>query len=147
MKSLKVMLLATWCVLGFVASDALAVDRPYTMGSVWTVTLVRIKPGMDNVYIGDLAQNWKRVMDEAKKQNLILSYKVLDSAPTSKDEWNMLLLVEFKNWGAFDTPPESMDAIAEKMVGPEKQQLESLVKRGEVREILGIRNMQEIVFK
>ena len=59
----------------------------------------------------------------------------------------LLLLVEFKNWGAFDTPPDAMDAIAEKMVGPEKQQLESLVKRGDVREIVGIRNMQEIVFK
>ena len=147
MKSLKLILVTTWCALGLLASSAFAIDRAYTMGSVWTVTLVRIKPGMDNAYISDLAQNWKRVMDEAKKQNLILSYKVLDSAPTSKDEWNMLLLVEFKNWGAFDTPPETFDTIAEKMVGPEKQQLEALVKRGDVREILGTRNMQEIVFK
>ena len=147
MKSLKLILLTTWCALGFLASNAFAVDRPYTMGSVWTITLVRIKPGMDNVYLSDLAQNWRRVMDEAKKQNLILSYKVFDSAPTNKDEWNMMLLVEFKNWGAFDTPPESFDAIAEKMVGPEKQQLEALVKRGDVREIQAIRNMQEVVFK
>ena len=135
------------CAAAMMVTEASAIDRPFTLGSVWTVTLVRVKPGMDVPYLRDLAANWKHVMDEAQKQQLILSYKILDGNPVGKDEWNLMLLVEQKNWGAFDVPPEKFDAIAEKMVGPEKAQMESLIKRGDMREIVAVRNFQEINFK
>lgn len=135
------------CAAAMMVTGASAADRPFTLGSVWTVTLVRVKPGMDLPYLRDLAANWKHVMDEAQKQQLILSYKILDGNPIGRDEWNLMLLVEQKNWGAFDTPPEKFDAIAEKMVGPEKAQMESLIKRGDMREIVAVRNFQEINFK
>jgi len=102
---------------------------------------------MDQQYLTDLAGTFKRTLDEARRQNLILSYKVLDGGSANKDDWNLLILVEQKNWALFDTPPETFDAIAEKMVGPEKQQLELLVKRSDMREIVGTKNLQEIIFK
>jgi hypothetical protein len=145
MKNLKALVVA--CVIGLTAGTAVAADRPYTMGSVWTLTLVRVKPGMDQQYLTDLAGSWKRAMDEAKKQDLVVSYKILDGPSANKDDWNLIILVESKAWSTFDTPPEKFDAIAEKMVGPEKQQMEQLVKRSDVREIVGIKNLQEIVFK
>ena len=147
MKNLKVFAVASLAALCLVAEASWAADRPYTMGSVWTVTLVRVKYGMDQQYLTDLAGNWKRVMDEAKKQNLVVSYKILDGNSANKDDWNLIILVELKSWAAHDTPPETFDAIAEKMVGTEKQQLEMLVKRSDVREIVGNKNFQEIVFK
>ena len=94
-----------------------------------------------------LRVNWKRVMDEAKDQQLIVSYKILDGNLPGKDEWNMMLLVEQKNWGAFDGAAGKFDAIAEKMVGPEKAQMESMIKRSDMREIVGVRNFQEVNFK
>jgi hypothetical protein len=117
------------------------------MGSVWTVTLVRVKYGMDQQYLTDLSGAFKRSLDEARKQNLILSYKVLDGVSSNGNDWNLMILTEQKNWSLFDTPPETFDAIAEKMVGPEKQQLELLVKRSDIREIVGIKNLQEVIFK
>ena len=135
------------CAAAMMASTAFAADRPFSLGSVWTVTLVRVKPGMDVTYLRDLATNWKRVMDEARDQQLIISYKILDGNLPGKDEWNMMLLVEQKNWGAFDGADGKFDAIAEKMVGPEKAQMESMIKRSDMREIVGVRNFQEVNFK
>jgi hypothetical protein len=135
------------CLTALATTAAFAADRPFAPGSVWTVTFVRVKPGMDVTYLRDLAANWKRVMDEARKQQLIVSYKILDGNLPGKDEWNMMLLVEQKNWAAFDGAGDKFDAIAESMVGPEKAQMESMIKRSDMREIVGVRNFQEINFK
>jgi hypothetical protein len=147
MNFFKMLVAASLCAFCLTAGPSWAVDRPYTMGSVWSVTLVRVKYGMDQQYLTDLAGTWKRVLDEARKQNLVLSYKVLDGGSSNKDDWNLMLLVEQKSWALFDTPPERFDAIMDKMVGPEKQQMELLVKRSDMREIVGTKNLQEILFK
>ena len=146
MKNFKVLAIAALCCVGFTAASW-AADRPYTMGSVWTLTLVRVKAGMDQQYLTDLAATWKKAMDEAKKQDLVLSYKILDGNSANKDDWNLIILVEQKAWAGFDTPPERFDAIVEKLVGGEKQQTEMLIKRSDVREIVGTKNLQEIIFK
>jgi len=147
MNHVKALAISMLCAAAFGTSLGFAADKPYAQGSVWTVTFVKVKPGMDAVYLRDLAANWKRVMDEARKQQLIVSYKILDGNPPGRDDWNMMLLVETKNWAAFDGADDKFEAIAEKLVGPEKTQLESLMKRGEVREIVGVRNFQEMTFK
>jgi hypothetical protein len=59
----------------------------------------------------------------------------------------MMLLVEQKNWAAFDGADDKFDAILEKLIGPDKKQVELMVKRSDVREIVGTRNLQEIIFK
>jgi hypothetical protein len=146
MKSIKTFLVAMLCVAGFAASSSWAVERPYTQGSVWTVTFVRVKPGMDLTYLRDLASGWKQVMEAARNQKLILSYKVLEGNLTGRDDWNLMLLVESKNWAAFDGADDRFDAIVEKMVGPEKQQMEQMIKRSDMREIVGVKNLQEIRF-
>ena len=147
MRSIRMLVTALCCAAALAATAATAADRPYTMGSVWTVTMVRVKYGMDSTYLADLAANWRRVMDAAKKQNLVVSYKILDGNAASRDDWNMLLLVESKNWAAFDGADEKFDALVENMIGPEKAQMEQLVKRSDMREIVGVRNFQEVIFK
>jgi hypothetical protein len=135
------------CATCLVARAAWAADRPYTQGPVWTVTFVKVKPGMGAQYLGDLAQNWKQVMDEARKQQMIVSYKILGGNAGNRDDWDLMLLVELKNWAAFDGADDKFNAIVEKLIGPDKKQVEMTVKRSEVREIVGTRNLQEIVFK
>ena len=147
MRSIRMLVTALCCAAALAATAATAADRPYTLGSVWTVTMVRVKYGMDSTYLADLAANWRRVMDAAKKQNLVVSYKILDGTGASRDDWSMLLLVESKNWAAFDGADEKFDALVESMIGPEKAQMEQLVKRSDMREIVGVRNFQEVIFK
>jgi hypothetical protein len=136
------MLCSTWLAAG----AAWAAERPYSDGSVWTVTFVRVKPGMNLVYLRDLANNWKRVMDEARKQQLIISYKIFDGDPSATD-WNLMLMVEMKNWGAFDGAEDKFDAIVEKLVGPEDKQTEMMVKRSDVRELIGVKHLQELILR
>ena len=124
-----------------------AAERPYTQGTVWTVTMVRVKYGMESTYLADLAANWRRVMDAAKKQDLVVSYRILSGNAASRGDWNMLLMVETKNWAAFDGADDRFDAIVENMIGPEKAQMEQLVKRSEMREIVGVRTFQEVNFR
>jgi len=147
MKSFKSLVVLMLCSACLIAGVAWAADRPYTQGSVWTVTFVRVKPGMSSQYLADLAQTWKQVMDEARKQQMIVSYKILGGNPGNRDDWDLMLLVEQKNWAAFDGADDKFDAIVEKLVGPDKKQVEMMVKRSEVREILGTRNLREIIFK
>lgn len=147
MTNFKAFAIAALCSVGLTAAASWAADRPYTMGSVWTLTLVRVKAGMDQQYLTDLAGSWKKAMDEAKNQDLVLSYKILDGNSANKDDWNLIILVEQRAWAGFDTPPEKFDAIVEKVIGPQKQQVEMLIKRSDVREIVGTKNLQEIIFK
>jgi len=147
MSYLKTFAVSLLCVACLAAGAAWAADRPYTQGSVWTVTFVRVKPGLNSQYLGDLASTWKRVMDEARKQQLIVSYKILGGNPGNREDWDLMLLVESKNWAAFDGADDKFGAIVEKLVGPDKKQVEIMAKRSDVREILGTRNLQEIIFK
>lgn len=129
------------------AQAALAQDKPYKEGTVWGVTFIRVKPGMFDVYMRDLASQRKALMDEAKKQGLIVSEKMLSGSAAGRDDWDLMLMVEYKNWAAFDGLSDKFDALALKIVGSEEKQLQSMIKRTEVREILGDKTLQEITFK
>ncbi len=126
---------------------AQSTDKPWTEGSVWTVTLVKTKTGLGDTYLRDLSQNWRRLMDAAVKDGLILSYKVLAGSASNKDDWDLLLLTESKNWASFDNSSQKWDALATGLIGPEDKQVQMTVKRGEAREILGDKVLQEIKFK
>jgi hypothetical protein len=131
----------------FAAQPALAQDKPYKEGTVWGVSFIKVKPGMFDVYMRDLASQRKKLMEEAKKQGLIVSERMLVGSAASRDDWDLMLMVEYKNWAAFDGLSEKFDALALRIVGSEEKQLQTMVKRTEVREIIGEKTLQEITFK
>jgi hypothetical protein len=139
-----------WFVLGLLviaAQPSIAQDKPYREGTVWNVTFIKVKPGMFDVYMRDLAAQRKKLMDEAKKQGLIVSERMLAGSAVGRDDWDLMLMVEYKNWAVFDGLSDKFDALALKVVGSEEKQLQSMVKRTEVREILGEKTLQELTFK
>jgi len=120
---------------------------PYTEGSVWQVTMVKTKAGMGDDYIKNLAKTYKTVMEEEKKQNLVLSYKVLLGDASTAGDYNMLLMVEYKNMAALDGLRDKVDPITQKIAGNEEQRRDASIKRGEIREIIGSKTMREITLK
>jgi hypothetical protein len=120
---------------------------PYTTGSVWAISTIRTTPGFGDDYLRSLATTWKRVTEEGKRQGLVLSYKILSGNPAGPDDWDLLLMVELKNWAALDGLDEKFQAIQQKMVGGEDAQRQLATKRIEVRRILGSKNAQEIFLK
>ena len=144
---MKFVALCTTVVLMLFAQATLAQDKPYKQGSVWSVTFIKVKPGMFDVYLRDLAANRKALMEQARKDGLILSEKMLAGDSRGHDDFDLMLMVEYKNWAAFDGLDDKFRAIAQKVVGSEDKQTQMMVKRTEVREILGNKNMQEISYK
>ena len=122
-------------------------DAPYTEGPVWTVTMVNTKPGMTDDYLKNLAQSFKTTNDEAKKQGIIMDYKIFLGANATPHDFDILIMQEFKNFAAFDGLREKTDPIARKLIGSQDVQRQGAVKRMEIREIIGNKLMREITLK
>jgi hypothetical protein len=144
-------------LLTLAASGALAVmgaglvraqsDAPYTEGPLWAITMVKTKPGMSDDYLKTLAKIYKSTNDEMKKQNLIMDYKVLIGDNANPHDFDILLMVEYKNMAAFDGLREKADPIADKILGSEEVQRQGAIKRMEIREIMGNKLMREVTLK
>jgi len=133
--------------LGIASLCSAQSDAPYTEGPVWTVTMVKTKTGMTDEYLKELAKTLKGTLEEAKKQNLVLDYKVLLGNPATPQDFNILIMVESKNMAAQDNTREKFDPIARKVVGTTDQQQAIQVKRLDIREIMGTKLMREITLK
>jgi len=144
---MKFAALCTMLVLMLAAQTGFGQEKPYKEGSVWTVTFVKVKPGMMDTYLRDLGANRKKLMEQAKKDGLILSERLLSGDATGREDFDLILMVEFKNWAAFDGLSDKFRALAEKMVGSEDKQVQMMTKRTEVREIIGTKTMQEIFLR
>jgi len=122
-------------------------DAPYTEGPVWEITMVKAKYGMGDEYLKGLAKTFKGTLDEAKKQNLILDYKILLGDAANPQDFDILLMVEQKDMASFDNAREKFDPIARKIEGTPDQQRATATKRVEIREIIGNKLMREITLK
>lgn len=139
--------LAAVCVAQPDATSAKGSNAPYNEGPVWTVTMIKTKTGMADEYLKQITKSVKPVYDEEKKQKIILEYKILNGEATGPQDFNILILVEYPNWAAFDNLRDKMDPIVEKVMGTEEQRLSTATKRLDIREILGTKNMREITLK
>jgi len=147
MKHLSLFCLAGLLLIICMPAKSTAQQAPYTEGSVWGITLVRVKSGMGDDYLRSLASAWKTRNEALKKQGLILSYKILSGDAANKDDWDMMLMMEYKNMASFDGFDEKFRAIEAKVVGSEEQLKNIMIKRIDVREIFGSKVMRELILK
>jgi len=122
-------------------------SAPYNEGPVWTLTMIKTKTGLADEYLKQITGTVKPVYDEEKNQKIILDYKILNGEASSPQDFNIVILVEYPNWAAFDHLRDKMDPIVEKVMGTEDQRSATAVKRLEIREILGTKTMREITLK
>ena len=122
-------------------------DAPYTEGPVWTATMVKTKAGMTDEYLKELAKTLKASLEEAKKQNLVVDYKILLGNAATPQDFNILIMVESKNMASQDNTREKFDPIARKVVGTADQQQALQVKRLDIREIVSTQLRREITLK
>jgi hypothetical protein len=120
---------------------------PYNEGPVWALTMIKTKTGLSDEYFKQITGTVKPVYDEEKKQKVILDYKILNGEASSPHDFNILILVEYPNWAAFDNLRDKMDPLIAKVMGSQDQQRELAVKRLDIREILGTKTMREITLK
>ena len=145
-KKLQIVALAALS-LGIASLCSAQSDAPYTEGPVWNITMVKAKSGMTDEYLKGLAKTLKGTLEEAKKQNLVLDYKILLGDAATPQDFNILIMVESKNMAAQDNAREKFDPITRKVVGTTDQQQALQVKRLDIREIVGTKLMREITLK
>ena len=123
------------------------VARPYRNGSVWNVAFIQMKPGMDTAYLNYIATDWKRNQEAMKKDGLILSYKVLTTEAHGSDDWNIMLMTEYKNLATMEANEAKADNLAQTVIGNDEKQMQGYRDRLQIREVLENRLAREIVLE
>jgi hypothetical protein len=80
-------------------------DKP-----VWALEFIKVKPGTFGPTMVYLDDNWIRVREEAKHQGAVLAYNriagerqmLFPAKESSNDDWDILLMTEYKNQAAYD---------------------------------------------
>jgi hypothetical protein len=109
--------------------------------------MIKTKPGMGDDYLKQLSQGLKPIYDEEKKQRLILDYKILMGDAASPHDYDILIMVQYPNMASLDGLRDKTDPIMTKVMGGEDQRRSTMVKRMDIREILGTKTMREITLK
>lgn len=148
---MKVSLRLLCCVVGLAilaTSAARADDRVYTdQHSVWTVSFIETKPGHFDDYIENLNNIWRRYLDAQKDDGDVVSYKMIPIAFPRDGEPNLMLMVEFKDWSAFNRGNKYFDKMAEKLQGSPDNATQSNIDREQIRALRGGFAGREIKFK
>jgi hypothetical protein len=146
---LKRMLVGSLIVLVVAVSAVVVaqVKRPYRNGSVWTISFIRMKPGMDTAYLKYVASEWKREQDALKKDGQILSYKVLTTEAHGSNDWNIMLMAEYKDLATMEANEDKADNLAQTVVGNDETQMQGYRDRLQYREVLDVRLAREQVLE
>ena len=130
-----------------ISTGSMAQERTYKDGSAWTVSFVQLKNGQGVDYLNSLKTTWKAVQDEAIKQGLIVSYKILEGTASNPDDWQIMLMVEYKNLAGMEGNEDKWDAIQKKVVGNEEDQKKLREIRVNMRTMYGTKLLREVNYK
>src|SRR5215471_15157269 len=97
-------------------------ERPTHNGTVWELSFIHVKPGMDSAYNKYLASDWKKEQEALKSAGVILSYKVIGTEAHSPNDWDLMLMVEFKDLATLEANQDKADALLQKMFGGDEKQ-------------------------
>lgn len=135
------------CLLLLGASVFAQMVRPTHDGTVWTLSFIRVKPGMGPAYDKYLAGDWKKEQEALKAAGIILSYKVIATEAHSPTDWDLMLMTEYKDLASLEANEEKADALLQKMFGGDEKVMQGYKDRSEIREVLGTRLAREIILE
>jgi len=144
----RIPLIPVLLLVGLLPAWAAAQELPYREGPVVSVTQIRVKEGKFFDYWSFLENRWRPVMEEAKRQGIIVSYGVLTAEPRTPQDANLVLVVTSPNMASFDGSDARYAAIGQKLFGltPQKAAAES-GDRDAVRTVLGSQLYRALEFK
>ena len=129
-------------------APTLFAQEHYTEGPVWRIQLIRVKPTQMDAYLTSLRQSTKPVIEEEKRQGMIMDYKVfLKETKNNPEDWDICVAVEYKNYAAMDGLAAKGEAVRDKIMGGKQAAQQLGEKRAEIREIISSELLQEIFLK
>jgi hypothetical protein len=110
----------------------------YTLGPLSRIILVDIKPGKATEFWTDLRQNVRPLYDEYKRQGLIQDYSVrLKTTTEGPQDWDVALILTFKNWAALDTFATKGDSVSMRYYGTYGKRSEAGARRADFGTLVG----------
>jgi hypothetical protein len=143
----KIAACAAFVGLAATSVAALADDHAYTEGPVVNVAAIRTEYGKFDDYMTYLDTTWKAEQEAAKKAGYITSYRVVTVEARGENDPDIYLVINYKNWAAFDGATAKADAIAKQVEGSLTKSNESAVGRSKIRRVLGSWTGQELDLK
>jgi hypothetical protein len=129
-------------------TPALLAQEHYTEGPIWRVQLIRVKPTQMDAYLTSLRQSTKPLIEEEKRQGMIMDYKIfLKETKNSPEDWDICVAVQYKNHAAMDGLAAKGEAARDKIMGGKQAAQQLGEKRAEIREIVSSELLQEIFLK
>lgn len=129
-------------------APAVLAQEHYSEGPVWRVELVRVKPTHMDEYLTSLQQASKPLLEEEKREGLILDYKFfLKETKNNPQDWDVCLAIQYKNHAAMDGLEAKEDAVRDKIIGGKQKAQQLSERREEYRELVSDELLQEISLK
>ena len=122
------------------------VHKYFSPGTVWTVTMIKMASGMDQVYLQYLDTSFKKSEDAQVKAGFQKSYKILRTLDDS-GAWNLLILREYASLAAVEANEEKADALLQQSDGTDEAQMKGYQDRSKYREVVGTRYARELILK
>jgi len=123
------------------------VSRPFRNGSVWSIGFIHMKPGMETAYLNYVASDWKREQEALKKDGQIISYKVLTTEAHGSNDWNIMLMTEYKDMATMEKNEAKADNLVQTLMGNDEKQMQGYRDRLQIREVMQNRLAREIVLE
>lgn len=144
--------LLTGIVLAVFASIAMAdLDAwtDYDIGTgVSNITTVKVDSNMIDKYLEGLRDTWAPANDAAKELGQIEGYSIFVSELPNSGDFNVVLVVDFKDSAALQPEKEKYDAFMKKWGEANRKKSDKIVLTyPDIRHITGEYMMREITFK
>jgi len=122
--------------------------RPFHDGPVWDITFVKVKPGVGLNYMNFLASDWKKEQEALKKAGLILNYMVIQTESHSPNDFDLMLMTEFKDLATMEANQDKMEAVSNQALSSNDQKMMAgYQERASWREIIGDRLAREVILE
>ncbi len=135
--------------LASIASADLDAWTDYDIGEgLSNVTTVKVDSNMIDKYLEGLRDTWAPANDVAVKLGQIESYSIFVSELPNGGDFNVILVVRFKDAGALQPKKADYEAFMTEWGEANQERSDKIVLTyPDIREIVGEYNMREITFK
>jgi hypothetical protein len=94
-----------------------------------------------------LSTTYKRIMEEAKKQGIIVDYAVYQTLPRDAQGADLILSVKYKNMAVFDDLQSRMDPLAKQLFGSLPKAATASADREKLRKDVGSQQIRQLILK
>jgi hypothetical protein len=139
--------------MAFCSSAAYAdleIYKDYTVSdAVWSVTTIKVKSNMADAYLEGIKKTWVASSQVAKELGQIEDYKIYASDLPESGDFNVLLVVKFKNNEALAPNKARYDAFMAKWGEARNKETNEMAQRDypAMRSITGEYLLREITLK